>query len=82
MTICFSRNKPDFEPITIDDEPVEMVKSAKIVGITIQHDLKWDMNTDAILKKTQKRLLKILRKSGASEQDLFKFYTGIIRPVC
>ena len=39
MTICFSGNKPDFETITIDDEPVEMVNNAKIVGITIQHDL-------------------------------------------
>ena len=36
-----------------------------------------------ILKK-QRRLyfLNILRKSGASEQYLVKFYTGIIRPVC
>ena len=84
MTICFKRNPPEFDPITIEEEPVDSVTCAKLVGLLIQADLKWDANTDAILRKAPKRLyfLKRLRKAGANEKDLLRFYTGIVRPTC
>ena len=84
MTICFKRNAPKFDPIKVGEAPVTSVTSAKLVGVTIQNDLKWDEHTDAILKKAQKRLyfLKRLRKAGAREKDLLRFYSGVIRPVC
>ena len=56
MTICFKQNPPKFDPISIDKVPLQSVDSAKLVGVTLQSDLKWDENTDNILKKAQKRL--------------------------
>ena len=84
MTICFKRNSPKYDPIIIGSEPVQPVESAKLVGVIIQNDLKWDKNTNAILQKAQKRLffLKRLKKPGACEKDLLRFYTAIVRPVC
>ena len=57
MTICFKRNPPEFDPITIEEQPVDSVTCAKLVGLLIQADLKWDANTDAILRKAPKKVL-------------------------
>ena len=57
MTICFKQKPPKFDPILIDSVPVQSVESAKLVGVTIQKDLKWDENTDNILKKGPKEVL-------------------------
>ena len=75
---------PKFDPILIDSAPVQSVESAKLVGVIIQKDLKWDENTNNILRKAQKRLyfLKRLKQAGTSKKDLFRFYTSIVRPVC
>ena len=84
MTICFKQKRPKFDPILIDSAPVQSVESAKLVGVIIQKDLKWDENTNNILRKAQKRLyfLKRLKQAGTSKKDLFRFYTSIVRPVC
>ena len=59
-------------------------KAQNLLGAIIQYDMKWDQNTDAILRKVQKWLyvLKRLMKARASTKDMLKFYTSIIRPVC
>ena len=46
-------------------------------------NLKWQTNTDRIIKKAVKRffLLKTLKKYGASETDMKRFYASVIRPV-
>ncbi len=49
MTISFTKTPPNFDPIKIDNSEVDSVKSAKLVGVTIQNDLKWGENTDVIL---------------------------------
>ena len=54
---CFKRNSPKFDPIKVREDPVFSVTSEKLVGVSIQHDLKWDENTDAIQKKAQKRYI-------------------------
>ena len=86
MTISFAKNppKPKFEPVKIENTAVESVKSAKLVGVTIQEDLKWNENTDTILKKAKKKLyfMKKLKSSGASSRDLKQFYASIVRAVC
>ena len=77
MTISFAKNPHKFEPVKIKNTAVESRKSAKLVGVTIQNDLKWDENTDSILKKrTKKTLLYELKASGASTQGLKQFYTS------
>ena len=52
MTIWFGRNKPNVESITTNYyEPFEMVNRAKIVCLTIQHDLIGDITTIQFFKK-------------------------------
>ena len=36
--------------------PIDLVTSAKILGINISNDLKWNCHIDFIIKKAKKRL--------------------------
>ena len=65
MTLSFAQKPPNFDPVVIDNSPIEIVESAKLVGVTIQNDLKWDKNTDHILQKAQKRLF-FMKKTEVS----------------
>ena len=56
MTICFKQKPPEFDPISIDSVPIQSVESAKLVGVTIQKDLKWDENTDKYTEKGPKEV--------------------------
>ena len=41
LRIGFSNNNYDFEPLVLNGKPLELVTSAKLLGVTISHDLKW-----------------------------------------
>ena len=62
---------------------MEKVSTFKLLGAWIDDNLKWETDTDRIIKKTVKRLflLKTLKKYGASETDMKRFYASVIRPV-
>ena len=51
------------------------------MGVWLQDNLKWDKNTEFIVKEARKRLyfLKVLKKYGAPTQDLLQFYCSVIR---
>ena len=56
MRINFSKSY-DFNPVTsIDDEDLEVVRTTKILGITIDNSLKWDSHVDQICEKARKRI--------------------------
>ena len=43
MRICFSTNgTSDLNPIVINDEQIDVVSNAKILGVNISSDLKWN----------------------------------------
>ena len=62
---------------------MEKVSTFKLLGVWIDDNLKWQTNTDCIIKKAVKRLflLKTLKKYGASETDMKRIYASVIRPV-
>ena len=62
---------------------MEKVSTFKLLGVWIDDNLKWQTDTDRIIKKAVKRLflLKTLKKYGASETDMKRFYASVIRPV-
>ena len=62
---------------------MEKVSTFKLLGVWIDDNLKWQTNTDRIIKKAVKRLLllKTLKKYGASETDMKRFYASVIIPV-
>ena len=82
MNITFSK-KVDFTPLSIASEPIETVSSAKLVGVYLQSDLKWNAHIDSIVKKAAPRLyyLRQLKRSKATVDDMLKFYLSIVRPV-
>ena len=65
----------------IDDQALELVCSYKILGLTIQNDLKWNEHINAVISKASKRLhiLRVLRRGGVLSNDLIVTYIALIR---
>ena len=83
LIIDYRRIKPDIQPIYMNGESVERVSNFRFLGIHIQKDLTWTINTKALLKKAQQRLyfLRILRKNNLQEKMLMSFYRCTIETV-
>ena len=67
--------------LSINDKNIEVIDSTRLLGTIISKDLKWDLNTAAIVKKANARM-QLLRKVagfGASVDDLKIIYILFIR---
>jgi hypothetical protein len=76
-------NKNPPPPLTLEGTVVDRVRTFKLLGVHVADDLKWQQHVDAIASKTASRLyyLKLLKRSGASVDDLLCFYTTVVRPI-
>ncbi|XP_073669588.1 uncharacterized protein [Paramisgurnus dabryanus] len=83
MIVDFRRCKESPQPLIINGEEVEKVSCFKFLGILISEDLKWEMNTIAIVKKAQQRLyfLRTLKRNNLSAELLKVFYQCAIESV-
>lgn len=83
MVIDFSKEKRNFSPLMINDVAVQRVKSASILGISLQDNMNWNDHVHQIVKKAGKRLymLRLLKRSNANMIILCTVFTTIIRPV-
>ena len=83
LRICFARSKRSFPPVVINNKNIEVVKSAKILGLFISDDLKWKAHVAEIVKKVAFRLylMRQLKRAGLDQNELVCFYTTCIRPV-
>ena len=81
MIFNFSKQNQLTSRIKLENENLEIVKEAKILGTTITDDLKWDTNTKNIVKKANARmqLLSKLAKFKPSMEDLKVIYILFIR---
>ena len=68
--------------IKIDGIDVEQVDHAKLLGVTISHDLSWNKHVENIVKKAGKRLYMMyqLKRAGISQSDLVTVYLSVVRP--
>ena len=59
----------------------EIVKSAKILGLTVRNDLKWNDHLNNITAKASRRiyLLKQLKRAGIDRKSLIQFHCACIR---
>lgn len=82
MLIDLRRNKTAVPLTKIGNNIIERVTSYKLLGLWIDNNMKWNTNTDKIIKKAAKRLflLKVLKSYGASSSDMKVFYIAVIRP--
>ena len=57
--------------------------SAKLLGMIISHDLKWNFHTSELSRKCSSRLYfsRQLKGSGVAPSELLLFYVTCIRPV-
>ena len=83
LIVCFQKIPPPYSPITIDGMQFQRVSSAKVLGVTISNDLKWNDHVDTITSKAARRLylLSQLKRAGISSDDLLAFYYSVIRSV-
>ena len=74
---------PPTPNMTIDDVPLKFVKFAKILGIWLQDDLKWEKQTKEMLKKANSRMymLRNLKRFGFTSDELAVIYKGYVRPL-
>ena len=56
LRTCFKRSPPSYAPVISDSLEFEQVSNAKILGVTIRQDLKWNDHIDNITAKAAKRL--------------------------
>ena len=56
LRISFAKNKAQLVPIVVNNQELECVESAKLLGVTISNNLTWNMHIDQIIKKASKRM--------------------------
>ena len=83
MIIDFRRQERNPPTSIVHDQEVEIVSKYTYLGSIFDNKLKWDHNTDAILKKGQQRLyfLRKLRSFMVDRQILSLFYKSYIESV-
>ena len=83
MIINFNDNYQFSARLRLNNEFLEVVKSAKILGLIITDDLKWEENTAYLVKKAYSRM-ELLRKVASftkNTDDLKKIYILYIRSI-
>ena len=72
-----------FPPIEINGKPLEVVDEAKLLGLTITSNLKWNSHVNNIVLKSSKQiyLLVQLKRTKVSIQDILQFYSVCVRPI-
>ena len=83
LQVCFMQNPPT-PTLSIDDVPLNFVNCAKILGIWLQDDLKWDKQIKEMLKKANSRLymLRNLKRFGFNPTELGIIYKGYVIDPC
>ncbi|KAF7654596.1 hypothetical protein LDENG_00067420, partial [Lucifuga dentata] len=83
LIIDFRRSKEEVKDSVIHGDRVETVTSYKYLGTVFDDQLKWDHNTDVIMKRGQQRihLLRKLDSFSVSPVILCRFYQSFIENV-
>ena len=83
IQMCFMRNPPPHLDLKIGTKSLSLVSSAKVLGIWLQEDLKWDSQIDHLCKNANKRLfmLRTLKRFGFNTSEFITVYRGYIRPI-
>ena len=83
MHISFLKNQPVFPKFTLNDEEINTAVNVKLLGVIIQSNLSWDIQTNHMISRASKRMymLYVLKRFIASAADLSAVYQMYIRPV-
>ena len=84
LRISFAKNSQDnLDPIVVNNKNLEVIPTAKLLGLTVASNLKWNAHVSEIVSKAASRLFLLRRfKRACSEpNELLCFYRTCIRPV-
>ena len=81
--IGFSNTTSDFDPIVLNGKPLGIITSAKLLGLNLTSDLKWNTHTSELIRKASPRqyFLRQLKRCQVAPKELTVFYTTYIRPI-
>ena len=74
----------DFQPeLKLGGDQLEVVEEMRLLGVTLQSDLKWSKNTTDIVKRASNRLwiVRRLKELGAEPPELIDMYTKQCRTI-
>ena len=79
MIISFALEHPKLDAIFIEENELVPVSSAKILGMYISVDLKWNTHITHMVSKASKRLyfLRLLKRSGVDRSSLFNCFYNL-----
>ena len=84
MRVCFAKlERSNILPLVINNKEIELTFSAKILGLIIRSDVKWNDHVESVLKKSSKRLyfLRQLKRARVSEKEMILFFCTCVRPI-
>ena len=83
LRVWFAFQSPSYAPIIIGDRVIDTVSEAKLLGVAISSDLKWNCHIDYVYKKAAKRLygLRLLKRNALHADVLLSVYCTYIQPV-
>ena len=83
LRIAFCKQRAMFDLITVNGEILEVGDSAKILGLSVSNNLKWNNHIDQIISKARKRLYSLseLKRARVGKKELALFFTTCIRPI-
>ena len=83
MRISFSKVKKELKPVRIIEKVLEIVHHAKILGLRVFSDLKWNEHVSETVKIASKRLyfLTQLKRSKVISKELLQFFKSCVRSV-
>ena len=79
---CFKTKPPPHAELSIAGVPLNFVSEAKVLGVWLQNDLRWDKNINEISKKANQKLymLRLLKRFGFNDVELITIYKSYVRP--
>lgn len=82
LQVQFGKQSPLFTDLRIGNEPLMYVDKAKVLGLWLQNNLKWDAQVNDILTKANRRLfmLRTLKKFNFDQDELTVVYKSYVRP--
>ena len=84
LRISFAKNSQDnLDPIVVNNKNLEVIQTAKLLGLTISSNLKWNAHVSEIVSKAASRLflLRQFKRACSEPNELLCFYRTCIRPV-
>ena len=84
MHVTARSNTHDFTNITArNTEIIPHGTAMNVLGVVIQHNLKWDQQMDSMVAKANMRkyFITILKRSGVQFDDLVRCYCTFVRPL-